>query len=75
MATLPGYKHQAKFNALEMTPWQPLKGNAGSYKCHQGRGEGKLCYLEILGAGHNIPSEKPREAQAMISSWVTNRTL
>ena len=37
--------------------------------------ENGLTYVEVIGAGHLVPAERPRSAHTMIESWVGGREL
>jgi hypothetical protein len=84
MANLPGYKYQSRFNDLRMKNWYPIPSaadgrSAGKYKClggeEEGLGQGRLCYVEIDGAGHVLSLDKPKEGSLMISKWMTDLDL
>ncbi|WVR03482.1 hypothetical protein IAU60_000473 [Kwoniella sp. DSM 27419] len=56
---------QKAYNAAEFADWS-VKGHvAGHYKT-----AGNLTMLKIKGAGHMVPYDKPKEALAMLDSWL-----
>ncbi|KAH9913665.1 Alpha/Beta hydrolase protein [Fomitopsis serialis] len=50
--------------------WDVGEGVAGETKT-----VGPLTFATIAGAGHMVPHDKPAEAQAMISRWLTQKAL
>ncbi|WWC71786.1 uncharacterized protein I206_105745 [Kwoniella pini CBS 10737] len=80
MSNIPNYQRQAAFNQLAMRDWiieiEDKPTPAGKYKCLKaGKGKGRLCYLEIDGAGHVLSLDKPREGSLMISKWMNELSL
>ncbi len=76
MASLPNYAHQSSYNSASMTDWSPFGMSAGAYKCVAGgKGEGKLCYVEIDDAGHIAAKDKPRELARLMREWMKTKAV
>jgi cathepsin A (carboxypeptidase C) len=52
---------KAKFNAAKNTTWTVNGENAGSYLQYE-----NFAFLKVDGAGHQVPQDRPVQAQAML---------
>ncbi|EMD41002.1 hypothetical protein CERSUDRAFT_121599 [Gelatoporia subvermispora B] len=61
---------RAAYNAVSWRDWEVDGQKAGETKA-----AGLLTFATVRDAGHMVPHDKPAEAQAMVSRWLTQQEL
>nr|XP_043610865.1 serine carboxypeptidase-like 13 [Erigeron canadensis] len=76
--TFPYVGVEQWINSLDLAvevPWKPfyVDGQVGGYEIKYARNEYSLAFATIRGAGHLVPSSKPKETLVLTQKWFSSK--